>query len=93
MIEKISSERITFELYNLLNSDNPTKYLKMALSDNLLNTILPISDNVLRENLKGVSTIDKKLTEFAVKYRLRLEKLFSQNLTFKGLLRLDIALA
>jgi len=64
----------------------------MALSDNLLNTILPISDNVLRENLKVLSTIDKKLTEFAVKYRLRLEKLFSQNLTFKGLLRLEVLL-
>src|SRR4030042_765429 len=32
-IKKVSPERITFELFNLLNSENPTRYLNMALND------------------------------------------------------------
>ena len=92
MIEKIAPERITSELYNILNSDNPAKYLKMALCDSVLKTILPISERMLRANLKVISTMDGKLNKFDGKYKLGLEKLFSQNLTFKGLLHLEILL-
>jgi len=92
MIVKTSPERITSELFHLLNSNNPVGYLKMSLSDNLLKTILPLSESILKRNIKVLSQLEEGLKKFPLKESL-LEKLFSQNLTYKGLLRLEILLS
>jgi tRNA nucleotidyltransferase (CCA-adding enzyme) len=46
-IKMVSPERITFELFNLLNSENPARYLNMALNDRLLRYILSINKRTL----------------------------------------------
>src|SRR4030042_2888561 len=51
-IKKVSSERITLELFNLLNSKHSARYLKMALSDNLLTSVLLIPYKTLELNIK-----------------------------------------
>lgn len=92
MIERTSPERITSELFNILNFDKPARYLKMALSDNLLRTVVPISATVLRQNIKAISGLEEKLRKFPIKVKPELKDLFSQNLTFAGLLRLEVLL-
>jgi tRNA nucleotidyltransferase/poly(A) polymerase len=92
MIKKISPERITLELFHLLNSGNPAKYLNKALSDGLLSTILSIPEMTLGQNIKAISRLDAKLQKLPRKVETRLEKLFSQNLTYRGLLRLEVLL-
>ncbi|MFH0924626.1 MAG: hypothetical protein V1872_03180 [bacterium] len=91
-IKKTSPERITFELFHVLNSDNPAKYLMMALVDGLLKTILSIPKIILLHNIKEISRLDAKLQKLPKKVKVQLQKLFSQNLTYKGLLRLEALL-
>lgn len=91
-IKKVSAERITFELFNLLNSNNPAKYLKLALYDGLLKAILPISDITLGHNIKAISRLEAKINKLPLKVKVLLNKIFSQNLTYKGLLRLELLL-
>jgi len=91
-IKKASPERITLELFHLLNSGNPVRYLKMALSDGLLTTILSIPEITLGQNIKAISRLGTKLQKLPKKVQIQLEKLFSQNLTYKGLLRLEVLL-
>jgi len=91
-IKKTSPERITLELFHLLNSGNPAKYLEMALSDGLLTTILSIPEMTLGQNIKAISRLGTKLQKFPRKVKTQLEKLFSQNLTYKGLLSLGVLL-
>ena len=92
MVETTSPERITSELFNILNLDNPARYLKMALSDSLLQTIIPISENILRQNIKAISDLGEKLKKLPLKVKSQLKDLFSQNLTFGGLPRLEVLL-
>jgi tRNA nucleotidyltransferase/poly(A) polymerase len=92
MVETTSPERITSELFNILNFDKPARYLRMALSDNLLQTVIPISENVLGRNIKAISNLEEKLKKFPLKVKSQLKNLFSQNLTFIGLLRLELLL-
>ncbi len=91
-IKQVSPERITFELFNLLNSENPVKYLKMALYDQLLKDILFIPDRRLEHNIKAISRLEVKLDKLPLKVKVQLEQIFSQNLTYKGLLRLVLLL-
>lgn len=91
-IIKASPERITLELFHLLNSGNPARYLKMALSDGLLTTILSMPEMTLGQNIKAISRLGTKLQKLPKKVKIQLEKLFSQNLTYKGLLRLEVLL-
>jgi tRNA nucleotidyltransferase/poly(A) polymerase len=89
-IKTVSPERITFELFNLLNSDNPYKYLKMALYDGILRAILCFCNNKLEDNVKAISILKRKIIEHPKKVKVLLEKTFSQNLTYKGLLYLEL---
>jgi len=91
-IKQVAHERTTFELFNLLNSENPAKYLKMALYDRLLKDILFISDKKLEHNIKAISRLEVKLDKLPLKVKVQLEQIFSQNLTRKGLLRLVLLL-
>ncbi len=92
-IKKVSSERITLELFNLLNSDYSAKYLKMALSDGLLTSILLIPYKTLELNIKEISILEKAtINELPFKIKVQLNKIFSQNLTYKGLLCLELLL-
>ena len=89
-IKEVSSERITSELFDLLNSERPSKYLKMALDDGILTIILPFAFKTLANNMRGVAEAEKAIfgTEPQV-IKVLLDGLFSQNLTRRGLLYLE----
>ena len=90
-IKGISSERITLEMFHLLNSEHASKYLKLALTDGLLNNILLITYKELHSNIKSIAQREKGIfDDLPKKIKVRLNKLFSQNLTYKGLLCLEI---
>jgi tRNA nucleotidyltransferase/poly(A) polymerase len=92
-IKRMSSERITLEFFNLLNSQHSAKYLKMALSDSLLTNILLIPYRTLEQNIKEISLLEKTyIKKLPHKIKVILYKIFSQNLIYKGLLCLELLL-
>jgi len=92
-IKKVSPERITLELFNLLNSDHSAKYLKEALIDGILTKILSIPYNMLERNIREIYKFEKALQNGIIrKIKVLLKKIFSQNLTYKGLLCMEILL-
>ncbi|MEW6067463.1 MAG: hypothetical protein AB1610_04140 [Nitrospirota bacterium] len=92
-IKIVSPERITLEIFNLLNSKQSSKYLKMAFSDNILSEIFHISSNKLSRNIKEISSLENiTLSKLPQKFKVMLHKIFSQNLTYKGLLCLELLL-
>src|SRR4030042_1697542 len=91
-IKKVSSERITFELFNLLNSENPARYLNMALNDRILRYILSINMRALERNIKAIYRFKRQLKEHPKEVKVLLEEIFSQNITYKGLLLLELLL-
>ncbi len=91
-IKKVSPERITFELFNLLNSENPARYLNMALNDRLLRYILSINIRTLERNIKAIYRFKRQLKEHPKEVKVLLEEIFSQNITYKGLLLLELLL-
>ena len=91
-IKKVSHERITFELFNLLNSENPARYLNMALNDSLLRYILSINKRTLEHNIKAIYRFKRQLNEHTKEVKVLLEEIFSQNITYKGLLLLELLL-
>ncbi|MFH1703479.1 MAG: hypothetical protein ABIB41_08650, partial [Nitrospirota bacterium] len=91
-IKKVSPERITFELFNLLNSENPARYLNMALNDSLLRYILSINKRTLEHNIKAIYRFKRQHKEHPKEVKVLLEEIFSQNITYKGLLLLELLL-
>ncbi|OFW55160.1 MAG: hypothetical protein A2163_09675 [Actinobacteria bacterium RBG_13_35_12] len=92
-IKKSSSERITLEFFNLLNSPNSSKYLKMALTDGLLNNIILLPNKTLEHNIKEIYLLENRtLIKIPLRIKVLLNKIISQNLTYKGLLSLQILL-
>ncbi len=90
-IQKVSPERITLEFFGLLNSHHSTKYLKMALSDGVLTDILSIDYSILERSIRAVSHLEKTYINILPRLlKVTLNKTFSQNLTYKGLLCLEI---
>ncbi|MBM4140376.1 MAG: CCA tRNA nucleotidyltransferase [Nitrospira sp.] len=92
MINETSSERITLELFNLLNLKHSAKYLQMALSDDLLTDIISINYSQLDRNIKDIFKLEQINKKFSLKIQVLLKKIFSQILIYKGLLCLEILL-
>jgi tRNA nucleotidyltransferase/poly(A) polymerase len=89
-INKVASERITLELFNLLNQNNASKYLKMLHKDNILSGIILLKNNELARNIRAICKLEKGIFRTAsLKFKASLKKRFSQNLTYKGLLCLE----
>jgi len=92
-IIKVSPERITLEFSHLLNSEKASKYLKIAFHDGVLSSILPIQSRQLEHNIREVSKLEKRILKvLPLKIKVILKNIFSQNLTYKGLLCLDLLL-
>ena len=92
-MQKVSSERITLEFFRLLNSSHSTKYLKMALSDGVLTDILSFDYNILERSIRAVSHLEKTyINNLPRILKVTLNKTFSQNLSYKGLLCLEMLL-
>jgi len=90
-IIKVSPERITLEFSHLLNSEKASKYLKKAFHDGVLSSILPIQSSQLEHNIREMSKLEKGILKvLPLKIKVILNRIFSQNLTYKGLLCLDL---
>ncbi|MBU4319720.1 MAG: hypothetical protein KJ739_01345, partial [Nitrospinae bacterium] len=88
-IRKSAPERITLEFFKLLNFKNFHNALKMASDDRLLECFLSITHKRLLENIKTIPFLESQIKKLPSKFRRNLEKPFSQELTFHGLLRLE----
>ncbi len=88
-IRKSAPERITLEFFKLLNFKNFHNALRMALDDGLLECFLSITHKKLSENIKTIPYLESEIKKLPLKFRRNLEKPFSQELTYKGLLRLE----
>ena len=92
-IENVSPERITLELFHLLNSKRSSWYLREALRDGVLADILSISDKALEGNIRAIYKLEERmLEELPSGIKVLLDRIFSQNLTYKGLLCLELLL-
>jgi tRNA nucleotidyltransferase/poly(A) polymerase len=92
-IIKVSSERITEELFKILNSNNSSDYLKLCLEDNVLSRIIPLTTDNITINLAHIDKFDNfinKINKLPAQRQLRktLSYVLSQNLTRTGLIRL-----
>jgi len=88
-IKKSASERITLEFFKLLNSNNYKNALKIALKDGLLESFLFIPHAKLSDNIKKLSQLESTIKKLPAGFKTNLGKPFSQELTYKGLLRLE----
>lgn len=80
-----AKERITQEIVKLLNSEQPDRYIKMAIEDKILQLILGVSNNNIKNNFK----IYRKFNVFYKKNEIFLPPFpFSQGFTACGFLRL-----
>lgn len=84
-----ASERITAELFKILNSRNHIKALRESFEDGLLREILSIDKRVLLRNIESLSKIDRFVESIRESLGLTLEDEYSQGLTFRGLIRLE----
>lgn len=91
-VKRSASERITLEFFRLLNSKASQDALKLALMDGLLECFLSISHKKLAGNIKALPVLESTLEKIPLRLKLTLEKPFSQELTLRGLLRLEQAL-
>ena len=92
-IKKIPYERITLEFFKLLNSNRSAKYLKMALRDGILSNILSINYSQLERSIRAISHIEKAYINMLPRsIKVLLNRNISQDITYKGLLCLEIML-
>jgi len=62
-IESVAAERITEELFKLLNNKNALKYIKLCVEDNVLSRLVPLTNYNLDINLHTIDLCDKLLQE------------------------------
>lgn len=90
-INTVASERITLEFFNLLNSEHAAKYLEMAFYDRVLRKIFYNSYKTLQNNLRVIYKLERTIKScIPNNLKVLLNKNFSQNLSYKGLLCLEI---
>jgi tRNA nucleotidyltransferase (CCA-adding enzyme) len=89
----VSNERITLEMFHLLNAQQSSNYIKIAFEDRLINDLISFSINELKNNIKALDNFENSILHLLPKeIKVRLHDIFAQNLTYKGLLCLHILL-
>jgi tRNA nucleotidyltransferase/poly(A) polymerase len=92
-LNTVASERITLEFFNLLNQNSSAKYLKMALTDRILNELFLLNYKELESNIRAIYNLEKKFfNRLPYNFKVILNRLFSQNITYKGLICLETLL-
>jgi tRNA nucleotidyltransferase/poly(A) polymerase len=96
MLNVVSHERITEELFKLLNHNNSFNYLKLCLNDNVLNEVIDLSKTKLSAHIREINSLEQYLN-YAKKNITNLSKVISctvsQGLTGSGLLKLTLLLS
>lgn len=86
LLRQAASERITLEFFKILNSNEPSNSIYEAESDGILNKIILLKNNKLKNNIKLLSLLESNVKKI---HERRYLKEFSQGLTLLGLLRLE----
>lgn len=90
-ILSVSSERITLELFHLLNVLPCYPYLKLCGDDSILSDILSLSFERLEACIQQICSLEERLLHVVAReIKAELDALFSQYLTKKGLLCLEL---
>ena len=95
LIRQPATERITLEIFRLLNSMNSyscINALKMAARDGILEEIINFNNNKLQHNIKVISRFNTFLNKIPQEHKAFLNKPFSQGLSYVGLLRAELLL-
>lgn len=90
LIREVKSERITLEFFKILNSKSRITTLEWLLEDGILECIIFLSHRELEHRVKVISEIYPILHKLPLRYQIGLENIFSQDLSGKGLLGLEI---
>lgn len=91
-IKGVKTERITLEIFKILNLFNPFKPLKMMVEHMILTKIICLSNKELLTGLKAINELNRTIDEKPFKNLLKPKDIFSQGLSHIGLLRLEILL-
>jgi tRNA nucleotidyltransferase/poly(A) polymerase len=99
---KVAPERITEELFKILNTENVSEYLKLCFKHKVLDKLFTINHSKLKENLALIKQFDDKIQRllkirhYRGNYRRRILRLLnmeiSQGLKRSGLIRLAVLL-
>ncbi len=92
LIKDVKTERISLEFFRILNSKDPVSTLRIMLEDGVLGILIYSYYNELRDNIKVIYKINKIINKLPLKYLRNLNKIFSHNLTYRGLIRLEVLL-
>ncbi len=85
-------ERITLEIFKILNLHNQPKMLRMMLHDGVMNRIFPLNTMEFQRRLRAISRLNRILHTLPLKDKEMPGVQFSQNLSYSGLLRLEVLL-
>ncbi len=88
-IKESKSERITLEFFKILNLKAPFKTLAMMEKDGLLKQVFYCDNKVLQHKLRVLSRVSRTVNELPLKYRSMLRSIYSQNLSWWGMLCLE----
>jgi len=95
LIRYPATERITLEMFKLLNSSNSIsclKALRIAERDGILDEIIVIDNGLLKRNIKALSRFNVFLNKIPQEESVSLGQPFSQGLSYGGLLRAEMLL-
>ncbi|OGW24506.1 MAG: hypothetical protein A2X59_00740 [Nitrospirae bacterium GWC2_42_7] len=93
LLKDAKTERITLEFFKVLAIKTPENALKMMFKDGIIGTIITLNNKVIQSKLKEINNIQKIFNEIPLRFRIKLDNVFSQNLTYRGLISLEILLS
>ncbi|HXX56543.1 MAG TPA: hypothetical protein VEI96_00915 [Thermodesulfovibrionales bacterium] len=93
LIREPANERITLELFRLLESKCSMKGLKAASSDGLLGEILYLDNRRLQDCIQELSLVNAFLKKIPERYNFKFGENVSQELSYGGVLRAIVLLS
>lgn len=90
LLNEAAPERITLELFKMLSADDPENALVQAYRDGVLGAILHCNNKYLGSIIKAISVQKPFFKRLSEKYNFRFDEVFSQGLTYRGLLRFEL---
>jgi tRNA nucleotidyltransferase/poly(A) polymerase len=93
LLSRSKTERITLEFFRILDLDNAPEILGMMLKDGLLTNIICNNTSKLQDLIKVLSVINITIEKLPLKYKKWTRRVFSQNLSCSGLLKLTVLLS
>lgn len=86
-----AKERITAEIYKLLDGPNYSTALKLAFKDGVLDFVISSSFDELKSNISNACKIDERLKAFQSKRFTRnlIDEKYQHGISYAGLLRLE----